>query len=78
MIGRRPDGITLRRPTETKKESFFILELKRMSGVTDNTNIYYLERSKQKVESQYDSLRTDLTKTLQPHLKGGKSNRSVS
>ena len=52
--------IALKKHTETKKGSFVILELKRVSDATDQ----YVERAKQKAESQYVSLRTDLSETL--------------
>ena len=57
---KRPEGIALKKPAITKKRSFFILELKRMSDVTDQ----YLERAKQKAETQYDLLRTAVSKNL--------------
>ncbi len=53
--------ITRKRPTKGKSGSFIILELKRMSDVTDQ----YIVRSRQSAEEQYASLRLALSKTLQ-------------
>ncbi len=51
-----------RPPTKTKSGVFCILEFKLMSDVTDQ----HLGRSRQKVtEDQYDSLRSDLSKTIE-------------
>ena len=51
-----------RPPTKTKSGVFCILEFNLMSDVTDQ----HLERSRQKVtEDQYDSLRSDLSKTIE-------------
>jgi len=61
LWNKRPNGIGLKRPTETKSGSFIILEFKRMSDVTDQ----YILRARQAVEEQYSSLRTALSTTLQ-------------
>ncbi len=40
MWRKRPDGIAVKMPRETKSEEFCILEFKRMSDVTDQCTVY--------------------------------------
>ncbi len=57
----RPDDKVFRPSTETKEGVFFILELKRMSDVTDQ----YLLQTLSRAEKQYESLRRPLGVSLQ-------------
>ena len=56
MWRKRPDGIAIKMPTETKSGEFCILEFKRMSDVTDQ----YTVRAEQVAEDQYASIRSAL------------------
>jgi hypothetical protein len=61
LWNKRPDGIALKMPTDTKSGVICLLEFKRMSDVTS----LYIVRAKSVAEAQYESLRSVLGKTMQ-------------
>ncbi len=58
---KRPDGITFKMPTKIRTGVICLLEFKRMSDVTSR----YIVRAKLVTETQYASLRSALTMTMQ-------------
>ena len=52
LWNKRPDGFTIKMPTDTKTGELVILEFKRMSCVTDK----YVKRARNVVEAQYVSI----------------------
>ena len=61
LWNKRPDGIAIKMPTKTRAGVVCLLEFKHMSDVTN----HYIVRSKRVAESQYASLRSALTMTIQ-------------
>ena len=61
LWNKRPDGIAFKMPTKTKTGVICLLEFKRMSDVTS----HYMVRTKRVAETQYVSLRSALTITMQ-------------
>ena len=57
---KRPDGFTIKMPTTEKVGEFVILELKRMSCVTDQ----YVKRTKKVAVDQYVSIKSALERTF--------------
>ena len=60
LWNKRPDGIAFKMPEDSSSGVLCLLEFKRMSDVTSN----YIVRAKSAAETQYESLRTALSKTL--------------
>jgi hypothetical protein len=60
LWNRRPDGFAIKKPTETKGGELVILEIKRMSCVTDQ----YVKRAKHVAEAQYATIQSALQQTL--------------
>lgn len=56
---KRPDGIAIKMPTDTKLGEFVSLEFKKMSDVTDQ----YVTQSKRLPEDRYVSIRSTLSNT---------------
>jgi hypothetical protein len=61
LWNKRPDGIVFKVPTKTKAGVICLLEFKRMSDVTS----HYIVRVERVAESQYASLRSALSITMQ-------------
>ena len=61
LWNKRPDGIVFEKTTTTKEGVIWLLEFKRMSDVIN----HYIVRGKRETETQYESLRSALAKTMQ-------------